>query len=168
MFIWGFVAPPPREGVGGKPAKTGDDVPLPQKSDRRKLFLWLCEHTATGCGLGTGHRRRSRHALIKNIIINIILMMIFFVLKEQNSVNQNILRKWFLCSGLLGIVVCFFVFSFDDEVARKKSQWAANDETDHNGKFIFHTEEKKWDDEESHEQCVSECSFHTLFFLLFP
>jgi hypothetical protein len=51
-----------REVVGGKPAKTGDDVPLLQKSDRRKLFLQLCEHTATGCGLGAGDRRRSRHA----------------------------------------------------------------------------------------------------------
>ena len=37
-----MVAIPEREGVGGKLARTGDDVPLPQKSDRRKLFLWLC------------------------------------------------------------------------------------------------------------------------------
>jgi len=32
---------PLREAVGGKPAKTGGDVPLLQKSDRRKLFLQL-------------------------------------------------------------------------------------------------------------------------------
>ena len=58
------LAIPPREVAGGKPAKTGGDVPLPQKSDRRKLFLWLCEHTACGRGLGTGDRRQSRHAQI--------------------------------------------------------------------------------------------------------
>ena len=34
---------------------------LLQKSDRRKLLLQLCGHTTTGCGLGTGLRRRSRH-----------------------------------------------------------------------------------------------------------
>jgi hypothetical protein len=33
---------PSREVAGGKPAKTGVDVPLTQKSDRRKLFLRLC------------------------------------------------------------------------------------------------------------------------------
>jgi len=61
---------PPREGVGGKPAKTEADVPLLQKSDRRKLLLQLCGNTASGCGLGAGDRRRSRHAqiIIKNII----------------------------------------------------------------------------------------------------
>ena len=57
-------AVPVREGVGGKPAKTEADVPLLQKSDRRKLLLQLCGHTAFGCGLGAGDRRRSRHALI--------------------------------------------------------------------------------------------------------
>ena len=51
-----------REVVGGKPAKTEADVPLLQKSDRRKLLLQHCEHTASGCGLGAGDRRRSRHA----------------------------------------------------------------------------------------------------------
>ena len=40
-----------REGVGEKPAKVGVDVPLPQKSDHRELFLWFCEHTTTDCGL---------------------------------------------------------------------------------------------------------------------
>ncbi len=56
-----------REVVGGKPAKTGADVPLLQKSDRRKLLLRHCEHTAAGCGLGAGDRRRSRHAQKINI-----------------------------------------------------------------------------------------------------
>ena len=54
-----------REVAGGKPAKTEADVPLLQKSDRRKLLLQLCGNTAFGCGLGAGDRRRSRHALIK-------------------------------------------------------------------------------------------------------
>jgi len=45
---------PLREAVGGKPARPKADVPLLQKSDRRKLLLQLCEHTAFGCGLGTG------------------------------------------------------------------------------------------------------------------
>ena len=59
---------PLREGAGGKPARTEADVTLPQKSDRRKLFLWLCGITAYGRGLGAEDRRRSRHA---QIIINI-------------------------------------------------------------------------------------------------
>ncbi|HHU46266.1 MAG TPA: hypothetical protein GXZ40_00005 [Bacteroidales bacterium] len=33
---------------------------LLQKSDRRKLLLWLCDPTTTGCGLGTGRRRRAK------------------------------------------------------------------------------------------------------------
>ena len=53
-----------REVVGGKPAKTGADVPLLQKSDRRKLLLQLCGITAFGRGLGAEDRRRSRHAQI--------------------------------------------------------------------------------------------------------
>ena len=31
-----------REVAGGKPARSGADVPLLQKSDRRKLLLQLC------------------------------------------------------------------------------------------------------------------------------
>ena len=42
---------------------------LLQKSDRRKLLLQLCGTTTTGCGLGTGRRRRSRHAQIKKITL---------------------------------------------------------------------------------------------------
>ncbi len=55
-------AVPQREAVGGKPARTEADVSLLQKSDQRKLFLQLCEHTACGRGLGAGCRRQSRHA----------------------------------------------------------------------------------------------------------
>jgi len=39
-----------------------------QKSDRRKLLLQLCGHTAFGRGLGAGDRRRSRHAQINKIL----------------------------------------------------------------------------------------------------
>ena len=62
-----------REDAGGKPARPEADVPLLQKSDRRKLLLQLCEHTASGRGLGAGGRRRSRHAPIKKIIKNLRL-----------------------------------------------------------------------------------------------
>ena len=64
-----FVSSSMREDAGGKPARTEADVPLLQKSDRRKLFLQLCEHTATGRGLVAGDRRRSRHAQIKIMIL---------------------------------------------------------------------------------------------------
>jgi len=45
------------------------------KSDRRKLFLQHCGNTTTGCGLGAGDRRRSRHAQrnIQKIFIKIEL-----------------------------------------------------------------------------------------------
>jgi len=69
LFLGFWLPSPQREVVGGKPARTEADVPLLQKSDRRKLFLQLCEHTAYGCGLVAGDRRRSRHAQIKIMIL---------------------------------------------------------------------------------------------------
>jgi len=46
--------------------------PLLQKSDRRKLLLQHCGHTAFGCGLVAGRRRQSRHAQIKKKIIVVL------------------------------------------------------------------------------------------------
>jgi len=49
--------------------------PLLQKSDRRKLLLQLCGTTTTGCGLGAGGRRRSRHAQKRNRMIKEMMIL---------------------------------------------------------------------------------------------
>jgi len=54
--------------LGGKPAKTGGDVDAAAKERPEEAPFAACGHTTTGCGLGTGRRRRSRHA--QNIIHN--------------------------------------------------------------------------------------------------
>ena len=74
FFMSFALAIRPREEVGGKPAKPVGDVDAAAKERPEEAPFAALRHTAFGCGLGAGDRRRSRHAQIdKHLLLAIIV-----------------------------------------------------------------------------------------------
>ena len=109
--------------LGGKPAKTEGDVDAAAKERPKeapfaalrphdyRLRTWSRVPTAKPTRPKKEHHHQ--YAADDDVLPEKIR-------KRKSQRDGDFCRITHL--GLLGIVVCFFVFSFDDEVARKKSQ----------------------------------------------